>query len=440
MSWIRFIFVSCFIFYDKVHEVTGKTGIGPGDQEWGYVNVRPGAHMFWWLHYVSPPHPNKLSNFDVYSKPLLVWLEGGPGGSGTGAGNFLEVGPVDLNLKRRNHTLVNYYNVLFIDNPVGTGFSYVENESAYARKNRQIADDLLECIKKFIEVFPEFKDVPTYIVGESYGPKMGVELASIWYKQQYDGSVTSNLKGLVLGSPLISPIDSALSWAPSLLYAGILDTTDFQRVESEVEKMEQAVKAEKWREAMDVWQATTNSIGKLSDNATIFNILTLGSSHEGVQNYTSCFPRPPVESSKNLSEFMNENVKQTLGLYSHWVKSNKVYENLYEDLLKPVVNIVEELLNETDLKISIYAGQLDALISLPSTIKWVEKLKWKHSSAWKNAPRSAFAVNNIVDGYVKAYGNLKMYWVSRAGHSVATQNPYALNAILQDITALKCEL
>lgn len=124
-----------------------------------------------------------------------------------------------------------------------------------------------------------------------------------------------------------------------IIYQGILDTADFQRVELEVEKMEEAVKAEKWREAMDVWQTTTNSIGKLSDNATIFNILTLGSSHEGVQNYTTCFPRPPVELLKNLSEFMNENVKRTLGLHSNWVKSNKVYENLYEDLLKPVVYI-----------------------------------------------------------------------------------------------------
>ena len=35
-------------------------------EEWGYVTVRPGAHMFWWL-YRSP--------VDWESKPLVMWLQ-----------------------------------------------------------------------------------------------------------------------------------------------------------------------------------------------------------------------------------------------------------------------------------------------------------------------------------------------------------------------------
>lgn len=84
-----------------------------------------------------------------------------------------------------------------------------------------------------------------------------------------------------------------------------------------------------------------------------------------------------------------------------------------------IINIlVEELLNETNLKVYIYNGQLDLICALPGTLKWVENLKWKHDDAWKNAPRVPFSVDGILEGYVKAYKKFKMFWVFRAGHLV----------------------
>lgn len=54
--------------------------------------------------------------------PLVVWLQGGPGGSSTGFGNFLEIGPLDSTLTPRNISWIQTANVLFIDNPVGAIF------------------------------------------------------------------------------------------------------------------------------------------------------------------------------------------------------------------------------------------------------------------------------------------------------------------------------
>jgi serine carboxypeptidase 1 len=48
-------------------------------------------------------------------------------------------------------------NVLFIDNPVGTGFSYVSDKSALTTNVQQIADDLLVLFKAFLNQLPEFK-------------------------------------------------------------------------------------------------------------------------------------------------------------------------------------------------------------------------------------------------------------------------------------------
>jgi serine carboxypeptidase 1 len=82
---------------------------------------------------------------------------GGPGGSSTGFGNFMEIGPQDVDLKPRNTSWVKYANLLFIDNPVGTGFSYVSNPNAYAKNNSQIAIDLVALLKEFFKKLPEFQ-------------------------------------------------------------------------------------------------------------------------------------------------------------------------------------------------------------------------------------------------------------------------------------------
>ena len=79
---------------------------------------------------------------------------------------------------------VRNYNVLFIDNPVGTGFSYAETKAAYTRTNAQIASDLVETMRHFYKRLPEFRKVPVYITSESYGGKMAAEFALSWYKVQ----------------------------------------------------------------------------------------------------------------------------------------------------------------------------------------------------------------------------------------------------------------
>lgn len=95
------------------------------DEKWSYVKVRDNAFMFWWL-YGAQVDPSQRE-----TKPLIMWLQGGPGGSSTGFGNFEELGPLDVNLKPRNTSWTSVANVLFVDNPVGTGFSYVTDKSAY---------------------------------------------------------------------------------------------------------------------------------------------------------------------------------------------------------------------------------------------------------------------------------------------------------------------
>ncbi|XP_012063378.1 PREDICTED: retinoid-inducible serine carboxypeptidase-like [Atta cephalotes] len=414
----------------------GKKGFGHGEQEWNYVQVRPNANMFWWLYYTTA----KVNSY--YNKPLLIWLQGGPGGSSTSYGNFEELGPLDVNLNPRNYTWVKNYNVLFIDNPVGTGYSYVKSKSAYTRTNTQIAKDLVECMRGFYKELPEFKAVPTYITTESYGGKMGAEFALLWYRAQKAGTIKSNLKGIALGDSWISPIDSVMTWAPFLLNTGMVDTEGFKKVDAAAQKVKNNVELGNWRSATQEWSNTEMVILEKTDNIDFYNILTKQPPLRFF-NYQKFFKNKSVMylnlnagEAFSLENLMNGPVKKALGIkFVHGSQSSDVFEYLAEDFMKPVTHIVEALLNETDLNVFVYNGQMDLIVDTLGTLHWVEKLKWKNADTWKNSNRNSFIFKSIVEGYLKVQDNFRMYWVNRAGHMVPKDNPIAQEKILQDLTS-----
>lgn len=168
--------------------------------------------MFWWMYFTTAD----VSSYT--ERPIIIWLQGGPGAASTGYGNFAELGPLDTDLNPRDYTWVKDANVMFIDNPVGTGFSYVTDSSKYTTDNRQIALDLVEMMRGFYKKLPEFKSVPLYITSESYGGKMAAEFALVLEQAVREGTIEANFKGALLGDGWVSPIDSVLTWAPYLLH------------------------------------------------------------------------------------------------------------------------------------------------------------------------------------------------------------------------------
>ncbi|KAM0736646.1 Retinoid-inducible serine carboxypeptidase [Formica fusca] len=407
----------------------GKTGFGPGEQDWGYVRVRPYANMFWWLYYTTADVKS------YYDKPLIIWLQGGPGGSSTAYGNFEELGPLDTNLNPRNYTWVKNYNVLFIDNPVGTGFSNVEDISAFATTNAQIANDLLECIRGFYKQLPQFKPVPTYITTESYGGKMGVEFALIWDRAQKAGYIESNLKGIALGDAWISPIDSVMTWAPYLLSMGMIDTEDFNEINAAANNTRDKIETGQWQAATLHCIYTRDLVLEKTYDVDIYNILK-----KKKWNYSYLSPQDVLSfdevGTQLLDSLMNGPVKKTLGLnVTHGTQSGTVRDYLIDDYMKPVTNIVEQLLNETNLNVIVYNGQLDLITDTPGTLRWVEKLKWQNSW-WKYLVRLPLvSQEDFIEGFSKAYDKFRMYWVNRAGHTVPKDNPLAMEVILRNLTS-----
>ncbi|KAF5737626.1 serine carboxypeptidase-like 45 [Tripterygium wilfordii] len=137
------------------------------------------------------------------SKPLVLWLDGGPPCSAVGQGVFIEHGPFrpkgDI-LTKNEYSWNRVANMLYLDAPAGAGFSYSTNESYYNYLNDDMtAQDSLEFLNGWFAIFSKYKEYDFYIGGESYGPHFVIPLA----KLIVDKKLPYKLKGLALGNPLL---------------------------------------------------------------------------------------------------------------------------------------------------------------------------------------------------------------------------------------------
>ena len=75
-------------------------------------------------------------------------------------GALMEIGPYrvteDGKLRYTNGSWDEFANLLFIDNPVGTGFSYVNTDS-YVKELTEMADQLVTFLEKWYTLFPQFE-------------------------------------------------------------------------------------------------------------------------------------------------------------------------------------------------------------------------------------------------------------------------------------------
>ena len=190
--------------------LSARGGTEDGSEEWGYVPVRPGVSMLYWFYRTT--HPDGYRN-----RPIVLWLQGGPGLSGSGLGNFLEIGPLDHNLERRNLTWIQSVNLLFLDCPVGVGFSIVENKTLIPNNTDDISLETIEVLKVFMDEHSYFKKTPFHIFGQSYGASLAAALAYHLDESIESGMIECNLKGIAMGNGCLSVLEPIVAW-PIMLY------------------------------------------------------------------------------------------------------------------------------------------------------------------------------------------------------------------------------
>ncbi|KAF7823318.1 serine carboxypeptidase-like 51 [Senna tora] len=412
-----------------------------GSEEWGYVEVRPKAHMFWWLY----KSPNRVED-PSQPWPIILWLQGGPGASGIGYGNFDEVGPLDTTLKPRNSTWLQKAHLLFVENPVGVGFSYVENTDLLVKTDEEAASDLTTLLIEIFNHNENLQKSPLYIVGESYGGKFAVTLALSAIKAIEAGKLQLKLGGVVLADSWISAEDFVFSWGPFLKDLSRLDDNGLQRSNSFAQKIKKELDDGLFVNATYSWGDlefeilnSTNGVdfyNVLMDNFEEVDLISLLSKGITWRHYSNYFSS--LRSSQNdFKSLLNDVIREKLKIIPENVTwhgdSDAVFENLIGDFMKPRINEVDELLAK-GVNVTVYNGQLDVICATKGVEAWLGKLKWEGLPHFLKKERTPLYCGNDkkTRGYLKSYKNLDFYWILGAGHMVPKDEPcVALNMVGQ---------
>jgi serine carboxypeptidase 1 len=377
---------------------------------------------------------------------LVHPLQGGPGASSTGFGNFEELGPLDVDLKPRPYTWVKVANVLFVDNPVGTGYSYVTNKEAYTTDVEQIANDLVTAFKSILKTVPILKEIPFYIFCESYGGKMTTAFAVALQKAIRDGEVTLDFRGVALGDSWISPIDYVYAWGPYLHTMSLINDYQLAALLNVSKTTQQALEEGEFVKATHLWGEAEDLATQFSDDASFYNILLhhgnsknlnftspdlifLGNDTSGLKARLIARHLGPFQ-RQSLSALMNGPIREKLGIIPKTVswggQSGEVFSYQMGDFMKDVVKDVDLLL-ESGLTVVIYSGQLDLICCTTGTLAWMRKLTWSGMKEFQEAkkiplyPPSGEADKNT-GGFLQYHRNLYFYWIVDAGHMVPKDN------------------
>ncbi|XP_050735127.1 retinoid-inducible serine carboxypeptidase-like [Eriocheir sinensis] len=430
-------------------------GLGEAKESWGYVSVRPGAHMFFWLYYTT-------ATGDYRSRPLVVWLQGGPGASSTGIGNFLEIGPQDASLKNRTNAWTKEVNVLFVDNPVGTGYSYVQDPKLLPTNNSAIATDLVNFMGAFFKKVPEFEKVPLYIFTESYGGKMGARFAQALSKAVLQKKVRCQLAGLVMGDSWISPVDAVKAWGPYLYATSLIDSAGMASVDAKTDEVAAAVKAGKMTDSTKLWGEAEQLIERVTNGVNFYNILKTPNNSSTANHITGTTTPLPIRDnhtfktpevaylyyhhvgriSATLDALMNGPIKQKLKVVPANVtwggQSEEVFDALSADFMTSAIPNVEMLLNTTSLKVVVYNGQLDLIVCTPGAQKWVENMHWAGTKQWVQSTRKPMVDSTGgTMAFSKSFKNFSFYWILNAGHMVPADASDVAMRVMEEIVGTK---
>ena len=404
------------------------------NETWNYVTVRPNARIFWWFYGAHDQQRDKL--------PLVLWLQGGPGASGTGFGNFEEIGPLYQNSTARKTTWIQKTNVLFIDSPVGAGFSYVTDPVAYTRNVTQIADDLLVVFKAFLKNLTIFEDAPFYIFGESYGGKMAAEFGQRLYETIERKEIKCNFKGVALGDSWISPVDSILSWGKYLYQYSLLDTQDLRAVQSSAGQVVNYFDQGLYKKSTAYWSKTRDLVSLFTDNVNVYNVLQHNASAFRDSNdiIERLYDRHlAVYYQNNLKSFMNTVIRKKLGIIPDNVtwgsQATDTFNYQSEDFMKPAIKAVDYLISK-GLKIIVYQGQFDMLCNTAGAEKWTSKLQWSGLQGFNYATRKPLYIDGKIgqtQAFLKSFKNFSFYFVMNAGLMVPLDNGEMALKMLEEI-------
>ncbi|KAJ2953884.1 hypothetical protein O0L34_g1510 [Tuta absoluta] len=369
------------------------------------VNETYDSNLFFWYFPVEKKPVNET--------PWIIWLQGGPGASSM-TGLFDEIGPFtvtsDHQLVRNPHSWLQNHSLVFIDNPVGTGFSYTMSHDGYVRDMDTYGAHLYSALQQFLQVFPELRAAPLFIAGESYAGKYVPSLAIHIHRNKAE--VDINLQGLITGNAYVDPPVIAQMERP-FRYFGLMEPEQISVIQPLIDAFKKDIKNNDSEAAKTKWNHLITIMLVMTHQPHAYNFLR---DDLGLGNYVSFLNKPEIKKAIHAEGIDFGFVNMT------------VNRKLNGDFLSSAKGMNEELLEH--YKLLTYCGQLDLMLSCVLTSENYRTWNWTGSAEFLQAVRYPYIYNRKVAGYHKSGGHFTEMVIRGAGHMAPMDRPGPLQQLI----------
>ncbi|XP_070377081.1 vitellogenic carboxypeptidase-like [Dermacentor albipictus] len=313
------------------------------------------------------------SDSESYQKPLLLWTQGGPWKSSLYS-QFLENGPLGINAMGeryyRDHSLIKDFNVIYLDQPVGSGYSFDDN-GRYPATLDQASEQVMTFLRRFLRIFSEYHRRDLYIAGESYGARSAAGVAYKVLKKTKQINV--ELKGIMLGVGFVFPLLDIIDSTDYLYYSGLLNDFGHTTLAGWFNMIRALVDKGDYSKAAEEHSKTVLNMAP-AETQTIFQSLT-GFQHHG----SIARPQEPEEARQYMDYANSPEFKKIIH-----VNISRILDSARPELTKQLgsgdffVDIerkLEFLLDRTP--ILFYTAQYDAVFPEVNIEECFKKLRWR---------------------------------------------------------------
>ncbi|KAG6431893.1 hypothetical protein SASPL_103465 [Salvia splendens] len=272
-------------------------------------------------------------------------------------------------------------NLIYIDQPTGTGFSYSTSTDDLRHNSEEASIDFSDFLQAFFEKHGELAKNDLYIMGESYaGHYIPAFAAQIHQRNKNRKGVHINLKGLAIGNGLTNPEIQYKSYRDYALNMKLIIRVEYYRL----------IVAERFCE-INIRACGANGTSLVCAEAYII--------------CTGLFRRI-IASKPGINR----------GEIPERQGGSEIMKNF--DVGLPA------LLQE-GIKLLIYAGEYDLICNWLGNLRWVENMRWSGRRRFVSAKLAPFKVGGMEAGGMKSYGGLSFLKVYNAGHMVPMDQPKA---------------
>jgi carboxypeptidase C (cathepsin A) len=416
---------------DQVLEMPGLNYKPAFNQFSGYIQLAgTEKHIHYWL-----------VEAEIADAPLVFWTNGGPGCSGL-IGFMTEQGPFrpdeSGNIFPNEYAWNKVANMVFLEQPVGVGFSYSDNKDDYKIGDDQAAKDNLATILGFLSRFPEFAKSPLYITSESYGGHYMPTLADaiISYNDASDSSNRLNFMGFAVGNPYTdyySGVGAEMEtyWGKQLLPKPLWDRYVANGCLTVEQQLNNSVCTYM---ALDFMK----KIGNLNPYALDYPVCLTSQQRamrafvygSSTVNAYGADAYEPCEDDFSTNYLNNPAVKKAIHVNDNieWVECSRTTKYQLADKMLPMEKYYRTILNSkthSNLRVLVYSGDDDSVCGTIGTQRWIYDLGFPVDSMW-----STWMVDGQTAGYITTFktpfskeSRFAFMTVHGAGHEVPTYKP-----------------